>query len=182
MEIDDNNFYKLRGLAESGKIQIGVHTAGTAQFFDKGKKEMSEIIGEPIFIQRYSILSLLYISSLTFFASIYFAIKAFNWWSIIAIAIGLFFIAYKDAFAKLGKQRIIPSSIFLTVSVLIVLIIFSDSWTELWFISIFITIYLYKLRYYVSQHLIRYLVINNYRALKYLEGNIVSIREIELNN
>ena len=58
MEVDENSFLQLRGLAESGKVLIGVHTGGAADFFDKKKKEMEEAIGEPASLQRNVVVGL----------------------------------------------------------------------------------------------------------------------------
>lgn len=178
IDFNENDFKNLKSLAETGKIQIGVHTEKAANFFNKNKKEMIELIGEPITLQRYSLLIIMYSFAIIFFVNIFFAIKGFGWMSIIAIALSTSVYALRSVYARMKKQRIISSIIFLTVLIFLALFLSSVIWIKLFFISIFILIFLNKLRYYLAYRFMQQLVTYNYKAYKLLNGETISLRDV----
>lgn len=179
MGITDSNFSQIRELVESGKLIIGVHTGGAAGFFDKSATEMNQAIGEPASLQRNLVTWFLYISSLLIFSGIYFAIKAFGWWGILAIAGGFALLVFRYTFAQLGIQRIAPSILFLVIICIVVSVINLDLWTKLWILSLLLTLFFVKLRFYATHHFLRSLVFKNYRAFALLNGTIISIKEVD---
>lgn len=177
MEIDEKNFRQLQEFAQSGKVLIGVHTAGAANFFDKKKKEMEEAIGETCFFERNVVLFSLYLSSIAFFCSVFLAIKAFGWWAIIAIAVSFGVQVFRYAFSQLGIQRIVPTIIFLAIATTVIFALNLELWTTLWTVSVLLTLFFNKLRFYAAHHFLRSLVVRNYRAFAMLNGTTVSIKE-----
>ncbi len=178
MEFDETNFRQLQELARRGQVLIGIHTAGAADFFHKNKKEIEEAIGESIPFERNVVLYLSYLYSIVFYGSIFFAIKAFGWWAILAIAIGFGLQAFRYAFSQLGIQRITPTIILLTIATVVVFALGLEFWATLWALSILLALLLNKLRFYAAHHLLRSLVVRNYRAFALLNGTIVSIKDI----
>jgi hypothetical protein len=177
MEINENSFQQLRELVQSGKLLIGVHTAGATDFFDKNTNELEQAIGEPVSFQRNVVVWSLYASSVLIFSSIFFAIKAFGWWGILAIAGGFGLLAFRYAFSQLGIQRIAPTIIFLAVIGLVVMAVSLGLWTRLWILSLLLALFFIKLRFYAAHHFLRSLVVKNYRAFAMLNGTVVSIKE-----
>ena len=180
MEIDERNFGQLPELVQSGTFLIGVHTAGAASFFDKKKSEMEETIGESASFERNVVVYSEYLSSITFVCSIFFAIKAFGWWAIIAVAIGFGLQAFRYAFSQLGIQRIIPTIISLTFTAIIVVVLNLEFWPTLWILSILLALFFNKLKFYTAHHFLRSLVVRNYRAFAMLNGTIVSVKDVNV--
>jgi len=180
MEFDETNFKQLQELARSGKVLIGIHTAGATDFFDKTKKEMEEAIGESIPFERNVVLCLSYLYSIIFYGSIFFAIVAFGWWAILAIAVGFGLQSFRHTFSQLGIQRISLTIILFAIATVVVFALGLKYWATLWALSILIALFLDKLKFYAAHHLLRSLVIKNYRAFALLNGTIVSLKSINI--
>lgn len=182
MEINENTFPQIRELVQSGKLVIGVHTAGAANFFDQSATEMERAIGEPASFQRNLVLWSMYASSLLIFSGIFLAIKAFGWWGILAIAGGFALLTFQYTFSQLGMQRIAPTIIFLAISGIVVSVIDQGLWSKLWILSFVLTLFLIKVRFYAAHHFLRSLVVKNYRAFATLNGTLVSIKDGDSTN
>jgi hypothetical protein len=172
----ESEYSEIIKLVESGQVLIGIHTSGAVHFLDKSKNEMEQLIGEPADFARLPVRWSLYLGSLSFYASFFFAIKAFGWWALLAIPLSFAVFALRYAFSQLGRQRIASTVLFTIVSLIIVATVDSSIWLKLWIAFNIFTIVSFKLMFYFAQHLLRSLVARNYKAFSILEGTLVSVR------
>jgi hypothetical protein len=179
MEIDQSSFGQLRELAQDGKVLIGVHTAGAAAFLDKTAEEMEEAIGESVSFEPNIVVLLLYASSLMIFVSIPLAIRAFGWWGIPSIVASFGVLAFRYTYSQLGDQRIWTTIFFTGLAAIAVMGLRLEMWTKLWIFSVVLAILFTKLRFYAAQHLLRSLVVRNYRAFAMLYGSVIFVKEAE---